>query len=118
MASFKLTFSQISLELSKWLNSQRADLRAWDEAIINALDVFDLFDDVVLPEMKLIDTAALEEDITTLKAQSAELESAFTGSSAAIESAWSDLRALIAEPIPSEGFDNWFKRIINHLWWQ
>ena len=113
-ATFELTFDELTLMLIEWVNEQDAALIKWAENMVNALDVFDLFDDVTF-EAQPWNTAALEASITTLTAQVTDYEGALTNSNKNIANAWQDVIDLISQPIPSDGMDAWFDKIVEGI---
>ena len=109
--SFSLFFAETTLGIIEWANEMDETLETWASSAVNALDVFDLFDDVEITFNSSIDTTDLETSIETLKLKGVDLADSLIESNAMIEDAWQSVRDLMAEPLPSEGFKSWFDNI-------
>ena len=109
--SFELTFDELQLSLIEWVNEQDEELARWATSVVNAADVFDVFDDIVI-EPQPLDTSELEASISLLKEQAAGLETDLTLSNENIANAWQDVIDTMLQPLPSEGMDKWVASII------
>lgn len=109
--SFELTFDELQLSLIEWVNEQDAELARWSSSVINAADVFDVFDDITI-EPQPLDTSELEASISMLKEQAAGLEMDLITSNENIANAWQDVIDTMLQPLPSEGMDKWVAGII------
>lgn len=109
--NFRLTFDEVQLSLTEWVNEQDEELARWATSMVNATDVFDLFDDVTIEPMPL-NTAELEASIASLKEQSAGLESDLVQSNENIKNAWQDVIDTMLLPLPSEGMEKWVSNIV------
>ena len=107
---FALTFANIQLDLVKWVNEQDALLADWSSSVVNAADVFDLFDDVTIQPQPL-DTSLLQAEVDALTSAGQEIEDSLVTSNKNIENAWQDVRNLMMEELPSAGMTKWFDEI-------
>lgn len=107
---FGLTFNELQLKLTQWINEQDEELARWATNMINATDVFDLFDDVTIKPQP-IDTSELEASIDVMRTAFTLISDDLVTSNENIANAWQDVRDLMMEELPSSQFTNWFTEI-------
>lgn len=110
VARFVMWANSIDLIVADWANNLLRVAADAANGLLETFNVFGVLDNVTI-EAPQIDTSGLESTAKGLAVIISDLESELEGTNDNIANAWQDVLDLMAQPLPSEGFDVWFEAI-------
>ena len=110
LAGYQLFGEEMGLATTEWVNELIKEVVDGINGVTEALNVLGIFDSAMI-EAPQIDTSGFEDSIADLESEMLGLEQSLEQSNKNIADAWLDVTDLLMQPLPSEGFDNWFKAI-------
>lgn len=110
ISSYRRFSLQIGLSTREWINELLEKTASGMSELLDLLDPLDLIDSIEFSAPQL-DTTAYTAAISVLTTEAEGLEQDLTQSNENIADAWQDVLDLLAKPLPSQQFDQWFENI-------